>query len=162
MKSLIAAPLIFAASFLASYAFAQDGHKMDYQGHDGHKMEMAGKCALPMGEGIINAIDVKNAKLNLTHKPIEALKWDEMTMDFHVEKIVDLAAFYQGEKVHFMLKPVKDNAWSVAMMCSLEIDGDAHMACMKAMDAEQARITAEADDGCKDAAPDASQHHGHH
>ncbi|MFC2950448.1 copper-binding protein [Marinicaulis aureus] len=152
-------PLTMAASLLASAALAQGEHKMD---HQGHKMEMTDKCALPMGEGVINALDVKNAKLNLTHKPIEALDWDEMTMDFSVEKIVDLAAFYEEEKVHFMLKPAKDGAWSVAMMCSLEIDAGAHTACMKAMSEEQARITAEADADCAGAAPDAGAHHGHH
>jgi len=162
MKRFSILPLAMAASFLTPISFAQDAHKMDHEGHDGHMMETADKCALPMGEGVINSLDVKNASLNLTHKPIKALEWDEMTMDFTVEKIVDLTAFYEGEKVHFMLKPAKNDAWSIAMMCSLEIDDDAHMACMKAMSEEQARITAEANESCEGASPDAGQHHGHH
>ncbi len=161
MKSFSIPALAIAASLLASSAFAQDGHKMDHQGHKGHKMTVANNCALPMGEGVINALDVKNARLNLTHKPIEALQWDEMTMDFPVAKIVDLAAFYEGERVHFMLKPENGQSWSVAMMCSLEVDDGAHQACMKVMGEEQARIAAEADESCADAAP-ASAHHGHH
>lgn len=162
MESLSIPPLVIAACLLTSSAFAQDGHKTDHQGHGDQKIEMAKKCALPMGEGVINAIDVKNAKLNLTHKPIEALNWNEMTMDFSVEKIVDLAAFYQGENVHFMLKPAKNNIWNIAMMCSLEADDGAHMVCMKTMSDEQARITAETDETCADTASDASAHHGHH
>ena len=115
-----------------------------------------------MGEGVINALDVKNASVNLTHKPIKALQWDEMTMDFAVEKIIDLAAFYEGEKVHFTLKPSKDESWSVAMMCSLEIDDGAHEACMAKMAEEQAKIAAETDKACAGATPEASAHHGHH
>lgn len=159
MNRMSLLPLTMAASFLASATLAQDEHKM---GHQGHQMKMTDKCALPMGEGVINALDVKNAKLNLTHAPIEALDWDEMTMDFSVEKIVDLAAFYEGEAVHFMLKPANDDAWSIAMMCSLEIEDGAHTACMKAMSDEQMRIVAKSDESCADAASDAGDHHGHH
>ncbi|WP_428410418.1 copper-binding protein [Hyphococcus sp.] len=161
MTSRFLSPLAVAATFFVSSAFAQHGHDMNLQDHDGHKMEMADKCALPMGEGVINTLDVRNAKLNLTHKPIEALQWDEMTMDFAVAKIVDLAAFYEGERVHFMLKPENGEGWSIAMMCSLEVDDGAHQACMKAMSEEQARIVAETNDDCTGAAPDPS-HHGHH
>ncbi len=159
MNRISVLPLTMAASFLASATLAQEEHKMD---HQGHQMEMTDKCTLPMGEGVINALDVKSAKLNLTHKPIKALAWDEMTMDFAVEKIVDLAAFYEGESVHFMLKPANDGAWSIAMMCSLEIEDGAHMACMKAMSDEQMRIVAKADESCAVAASDAGAHHGHH
>jgi len=160
MKRFSVLPLAIAASSLISASFARDSHKTDHQGHDGHKMEMTdNKCALPMGEGVVNVIDVQNAKLNLTHKPIKALEWGEMTMDFTVEKIIDLAAFYEGEKVHFMLKPTRDDAWSIAMMCSLEINDGAHQACMKKMGEEQARITAQADESCANAAPNASHHH---
>ena len=159
MTRFFVTPVAIATAFFATLASAQEAHKMD---HDGHKMDMADSCALPMGEGVIKTLDVKNATLNLTHKPIAALGWGEMTMDFSVEKIVDLAAFYQGEKVHFMLKPAKDKSWSIAMMCSLEVDDSAHDACMMKMTEEQARITAQTDESCANASPDAAQHHGHH
>ncbi|WP_375206942.1 copper-binding protein [Hyphococcus sp.] len=162
MKTLNIAPLIAGACLLMPAAQAQDANNSGHQkGHEAHDMQMTDRCALPMGEGVINALDVKNGKLNLTHKPIEALQGDEMTMDFKVEKIVDLAAFYEGEKVHFMLRPAKEESWSIAMMCSLEIDDGAHEACMKAMSEEQARIAAETDESCAGVATDPG-HHAHH
>ncbi|MEZ5894021.1 MAG: copper-binding protein [Parvularculaceae bacterium] len=158
MTRLLILPLIGAA-FTASAAYAEGDATMNHQGHE---QAAADKCALPMGEGVINTIDVKNAKLSLTQKPIAMLGWDAKTADYKVASVVDLAAFYQGEQVHFMLKPEGDN-WAVAMMCSLEADADAHAACMTAMGEEQAKIAAERDKTCVSAAPaDANQHHGHH
>ena len=41
-------------------------------------------AALPEGQGKINSIDSEKYSVNITHEPIEALKWPGMTMDFPV------------------------------------------------------------------------------
>jgi hypothetical protein len=54
-------------------------------------------------------------------------------MDFAVLKPIDLTAFATGERVHFLLKAEKDKSYSIAAMCSLDVDDGAHEACMTHM-----------------------------
>ena len=62
MKTLNIAPLIAGACLLMPAAQAQDANNSGHQkGHEAHDMQMTDRCALPMGEGVINALDVKNA-----------------------------------------------------------------------------------------------------
>ncbi|WP_395077088.1 copper-binding protein, partial [Hyphococcus sp.] len=89
-------PLLTAlgvAAFVATPSLAANSHdQMDHSKMDHSEMDMTGMCDMPMGEGVINALDVKKSTVNLTHKPIEAIGWPEMTMDFAVLKPVDLSA----------------------------------------------------------------------
>ena len=159
-----------ASLLAASAAQAQSAH--DTMSHEGHRESrtMSGpeatgenECAMPMGAGVIDALDVKNATAKLTLDPIDMLNWDASTRDLPVDSaMVDLAAFYQGEKVHLMLKPAKKDAWSIAIMCSVEIDEGAHQACMTKMGEEQVRLATAAGKDCSSAKSDASRHHGHH
>jgi len=53
------------------------------------------------GEGVINTVDEKGGVVNITHGPIPALSWPEMTMDLPVTKDVDLSDVQPGDKVRF-------------------------------------------------------------
>ena len=53
--------------------------------------------------GKVNSVDAVNRTINLTHKPISALGWPSMTMDFKVAPLVDLGALKPGEAVTFTL-----------------------------------------------------------
>jgi len=56
------------------------------------------------GTGIVRAVMTDTNKINMSHDPIPALKWPEMTMDFDVANIIDLSGFKPGDKVMFELK----------------------------------------------------------
>lgn len=55
------------------------------------------------GAGKVNAVDAAKRKLNLTHKPIAALGWPTMTMDFAVAPSVDLKGLEKGAQVDFTM-----------------------------------------------------------
>jgi hypothetical protein len=89
---------------------------------------------MPVGEGVVNAVDVKSSRVNITHRPIEAIGWGEMTMDFATAKGVDLAAFAKADNVHFLLEPAKKkDEWRIAAMCLRDAQEAHHDACMTAM-----------------------------
>lgn len=170
-KSLLklAALSFLAAAFAPAFA-AQDHKDMDHGAMEGHDAS----CGLPMGEGVVNAVDVKGSKVNLTHKPIAAIEWPEMTMDFVVEKPVDLSAFAPGENVHFLLKEGKKKDYLIAAMCSLDVADGAHEACMAQMHKFAMAVAEEAGISCamgemdhdahgdKEGAPSRESHEGHH
>ena len=103
-------------------------HKMDHPA--GHQMDL---CGMPAGEGVINAIDVKKSKVNISHKPIVSIGYKDMTMDFAALKPVDFSSFADGERVHFMLQEGKNKSYAIAAMCSLDVDEGVQKACMAQM-----------------------------
>lgn len=151
--------ILAAAFFAATSAFAAEpaassahppGHQMEPAGDGSAKaMDHADHCGLPMGDGVITAIDVAKARATITHKPIPALGWDEMTMPFAVDKAVDLAAFAAGDRVHFLLAPEKKAKGQViAAMCSPEAEAGAHEACMAVMHKTAMKIASDAGKPC--------------
>lgn len=108
-------------------------HQMNHDKMDHSQMNADSMCGMIMGEGVINALDVKDSKVNISHEPIDSIGWPEMKMDFSILKPIDLAAFAAKERVHFMLKKEKDASYSISMMCSLDIEEGAHQACMGKM-----------------------------
>ena len=151
--------VLTAAFFAALPAFAAEpaassahppGHQMKPAGDGSAKaMDHADHCGLPMGDGVIAAVDVAKASATINHKPIPALGWDEMTMPFAVDKAVDLAAFAAGDRVHFLLAPEKKAKGQViAAMCSLEAEAGAHEACMAAMHKTAMKIASDAGKPC--------------
>lgn len=160
-RTLILSTLLVVSVSLSGALAEQGGH----QGHDpsGQSMGHADHCGLPMGEGVVQSVDVAKSTVKIAHKAIEPAGMAEMTMDFAVAKgVVDLSAFAQGEKVHFLLKPEKAKKYSIAMMCSMDADAGTHEACMKAMHETAMKVAAEAGMDCamKDGA--SSEEHGDH
>lgn len=83
--------------------------------HDMKGMGMTAHAtnSLPEGQGKINSIDVEKHSVNVTHQPIEALKWPAMTMDFPVAKDVDLSGFKAGDSIAFTLNVGDNNQYSI-------------------------------------------------
>jgi len=141
----------FSAVLLSGAAFAghPPGHQMKpaedgATDHDSH-------CGMPMGEGVINAVDVKASKATIAHGPIAAIGCGKMTMAFAVEKSVDLAAFAVGDKVHFLLKEApskKAKTYSVAAMCATDAAKETHEACMGQMHKVAMELAAKAGAPC--------------
>jgi Cu(I)/Ag(I) efflux system protein CusF len=55
------------------------------------------------GEGTVNSVDAKVGRVNLSHGPIQTLKWPAMTMDFAVKDKQRLAKLNPGQKVEFRI-----------------------------------------------------------
>jgi len=77
-------------------------------GHDNKKMKDAVKAV-----GVINSIDVKNHKINISHEPIKAIGWPAMKMDMKVAKAIDLKHIKAGETVDFKIAKGKDGIYMI-------------------------------------------------
>lgn len=144
-NTLTVSTFAFLALLAAPALAAPDQSDMDHDAKiPGEAMGHGDHCGMPTGEGVINALDVKRSKIDLTHEPIESIRWPEMKMQFSVLKPVDLSAFAVGERVHFMLKAEKDKSYSIAMMCSLDAGEGAHEACIEKMHDVAMKSAAEA------------------
>lgn len=55
------------------------------------------------GTGVINSVDQKKAKVNISHEAIASLGWPAMTMSFKVRDKHALSTLKTGEKVEFEL-----------------------------------------------------------
>jgi len=56
------------------------------------------------GSGTVNSVEPAQHKLNLSHAPIPEIGWPSMTMDFPVDRSVDLNAIKPGTRVNFTIK----------------------------------------------------------
>lgn len=70
------------------------------------KMESSAMSAqVHKGHGVVNKINAKAGKINITHDPIESMDWPKMTMDFSVQNKADLESIKPGAAVNFELTP---------------------------------------------------------
>ena len=71
----------------------------------GMKMDSAKTVAAKThhGIGVINSIDLKKSKVNMTHEAIPSLNWPGMTMSFKVTDKKALSMLKPGEKIKFEL-----------------------------------------------------------
>ncbi|MBW2240805.1 MAG: copper-binding protein [Deltaproteobacteria bacterium] len=65
------------------------------------------------GAGTVNSIAADERKINITHDPIPALGWPEMTMDFQLADAVTLEGIEPGQKVEFRLRKRADGAYVI-------------------------------------------------
>ena len=79
----------------------------DVESDEAEKESKATKDETFMGMGVVNDIFAEERRVNISHQPIEALDWPEMTMDFKLNDNASLDGIAPGAKVHFML--VKDD-----------------------------------------------------
>lgn len=102
--------LILAFTVFSSHSFiavADDGHMaMPANGHTSAQ-EYA-------GHGIINNVDVRSGRINITHDPITALGWDSMTMDFIVKDKTMLTSLQKGQKVTFKLVEARKGEYVIS------------------------------------------------
>jgi len=61
-----------------------------------------------IGYGVLHKIIPSEMKVNMSHEPIEQLGWPDMTMDFVIQKGVDLSRFKADDKVEFELEKGSD------------------------------------------------------
>jgi Cu(I)/Ag(I) efflux system protein CusF len=63
------------------------------------------------GTGTINSVDAGRGVVNITHGPIPALSWPEMTMDLPVTGDVDLGDIASGDVVLFRVELGDDQVY---------------------------------------------------
>ncbi len=158
--SIYVASAVVAVFALSSVGAAQMQHEMDPKMD--HQLDKSIHCNVPMGEGVINALDVKKSTVNILHKPKDSVGFKEMAMDFTVLKPVNLSAFAVGERVHFLLKLEKGESHIIAAVCSLDIDEGAHQACMTKMHDDAMKLVAASINECamEDMKPADGMDHG--
>ncbi len=66
------------------------------------------------GQGMINSVDAKAGKVNLSHGPIPSLGWKAMTMSFEVQDKTLLANLKKGQKVAFTLVEARKGQYSIS------------------------------------------------
>ena len=110
MKKLLLTAIVV---FLTLPAMAQNNAAMPMAGMNMDKSATADATAALKGQGKINSIDAEKYSVNITHEPIEALKWPGMTMDFAVAKEVDLSGFKAGDSITFTLKQGDDGSYII-------------------------------------------------
>ena len=66
-----------------------------------------------MAVGVVNSIDEKAGKINVTHEPVPELGWPKMTMDLPVTRRVDLSSVKTGTPVNITLKQGRDKQFRV-------------------------------------------------
>ncbi len=118
------------------------GQKSELDPHADRPMNLTIHCYVPMGEGLITAINSLESKVGISHKPDHSIGFDEMNMSFGVSKRIDLSAFAVGERVHFLLKLERGKEDYIAALCSFDSDKDAYKSCMKEFHNEAMRIAA--------------------
>ena len=74
--------------------------------HEGH-------AGATKASGTVDAVDAAKRKITLSHGAIKSLGWPAMTMDFAVDKGVDLSTIKTGTKVNFTLVRRADGQWVV-------------------------------------------------
>jgi Cu(I)/Ag(I) efflux system membrane fusion protein len=81
-------------------------------------------------EAIINEVDSDRRTLNVTHSPIKAWGWPEMTMDFNVSKNIEMSALEPGLEVELEIRKEADGSYTIT-----RIDGPGSQAMdMEGMD----------------------------
>lgn len=69
-----------------------------------------------VGEGVINSVDPDEGVVNITHGPIPALSWPEMTMDLPVAEGVELDSVQPGDAVRFRVLLGTDQVYRITAM----------------------------------------------
>lgn len=80
--------------------------------HAGMPMQMQA-AGIHKGTGIVNGVDVEKGTVNLSHEPIESLKWPKMTMDLEVADKVLLQDLKPGMKVDFELGKKRAGGYAI-------------------------------------------------
>ncbi|MDP2695362.1 MAG: copper-binding protein [Gallionella sp.] len=101
MKNLISSSLIIA--LLAGSGVVLAGEHQAGINHAAMQgMEHNASAAQAhKAEGVVNSVDLRNGKVNMTHGPVESLGWPGMTMDFAVKDKAILKGINPGQKVAF-------------------------------------------------------------
>lgn len=96
---------------------AMDADAMDHGEMDQSAMAQGAMAAAEAtAPGVLNAIDVENGVVNLTHPPMPEVGWPEMAMDLPVTRAVDLSQFAVGDRVIFTVRRGRDDQFRIVAM----------------------------------------------
>jgi Cu(I)/Ag(I) efflux system protein CusF len=109
MKTTLKTLLLASALMLPIAAYA--GHQE--HNHGNHQHEATQHEEAVMGSGVVHSVSRMNNKINLTHAPIPALNWPEMTMDLDVAEGVDLQGLSSGQKIKFHIELGEDKIYRI-------------------------------------------------
>lgn len=111
MKNTLKTLLLASALIMPMAAYAAGQHGNDHSTHQHHEVSQHEDAV--MGTGIIHNVSKLNKKINLTHAPIPALNWPEMTMDLDVADGVDLKGLSSGQAIKFHIKLGDDKVYRI-------------------------------------------------
>ncbi|MBL1148479.1 MAG: copper-binding protein [Pseudomonadota bacterium] len=135
-KMLFLTMVFILGSAYTPSAFAEgDQHKSHHQEqakHDHHD-KVSAKHDAVMGKAIIHSIDLENRKINLSHEPIPALKWPQMTMDMDVAENVDIASLEPEQNILFHIELGADKIYRITQIMEAD-DHQATQQCVAGMD----------------------------
>lgn len=137
LKAFVAAATMAVFATASVPALSQEG-AMQMKGMEGKDMKDMPCCEeLAHGVGVVNSIDAEARKVNLTHEPVPAIGWGEMTMSFEAGRMVDLAKFKKGDRVQFALKQGRDKTYRIMMMCETASEEVVEKLCMNGKEQSQ-------------------------
>ncbi|WP_286271459.1 efflux RND transporter periplasmic adaptor subunit [Thalassotalea hakodatensis] len=64
-------------------------------------------------QGKVNHVMAAHGMVNITHEPVAAWDWPEMTMDFNVAQGVDIDTLMSGQLLHFEVSKVDDGGFVI-------------------------------------------------
>nr|WP_247686949.1 efflux RND transporter periplasmic adaptor subunit [Pseudoalteromonas luteoviolacea] len=64
-------------------------------------------------QGEVHSVTEQSRQINVTHGPVDAWNWPEMTMDFDVGQEVDLDALKAGQTLHFEVTQLGSGSYQV-------------------------------------------------
>lgn len=64
-------------------------------------------------QGIINSKAIDDSRLNITHEPVPEWDWPEMTMDFQVDKAIDIADFADNQTIRFRVEKLESGQYQI-------------------------------------------------
>jgi len=93
---------------------AAHGEAMMNHGPMGDHAGMHGQASTSAsGQGLINSVDRSQGVVNISHEPMPALNWPEMTMDLPVAEGVDLETIQSGDAVRFRVELGADQVYRI-------------------------------------------------
>jgi Cu/Ag efflux protein CusF len=102
MKALVCLSVL-AGSILCVAQAAYAADSADMGSMNMQQEPVTATAAVHQGHGVVNNVNEKTGKINISHDAIASLKWPAMTMDFAVQKTVKLGGIKPGMKVDFDL-----------------------------------------------------------
>jgi len=100
MKTLALGAALAFAFTAPPAALAAD----ESQGHDGAPEQSAQAGAVHKLHGVVNSVNAEAGRVNITHDPVESLKWPKMKMNFKVHDPALLTDIKPGMTVDFEIQ----------------------------------------------------------
>ena len=110
---------LLLAGALSTALLASPGAILASEDHSNHgsmnhgEMKAMDNKTEAVAVGVVNSIDEKAGKINVTHEPVPELGWPKMTMDLPVTRRVDLSTVKTGTPVNIKLKQGRDKQFRV-------------------------------------------------